>query len=220
MANAAARPGARSSTESSAVSKPVIGLVGGIGSGKSAAAAVMARRGGRVVAGDPAGHEALRQPAIRDRIARRWPAAVGLDGEIDRKTLGRIVFADPSHLRELEGIVFPWIKEQLRVQIDRARNDRSVRFVILDAAVMLEAGWNGVVDRLVFVDAPRDVRAARVAGRGWTADDLDRRERSQLGLAEKRARADAVLDNSGGPEELQRNVDELLAHLGLGPEST
>lgn len=200
--------------------KPVIGVVGGIGSGKSTAAAALARRGGQVVAGDPAGHAALRQPGIRERIVKRWPDAVGVDGEIDRQVLGRTVFANPAQLRELEAIVFPWIQERLKEEIAAAKTNPRVNFVVLDAAVMLEAGWNGACDRLVFVDAPREVRAARVAGRGWTADDLDRRERSQLGLDEKRARADAVLVNAGGTDELQAAADELLAQWGLMPEPT
>lgn len=200
--------------------KLVIGIVGGIGSGKSTAAAALARRGGRVVAGDPAGHEALRQPVIRDRIAKRWPDAVGGDGEIDRRVLGRAVFANPVQLRELEALVFPWIKGQLRDDIAAAKADAEVKFVVLDAAVMLEAGWDGACDRLVFVDAPREVRAARVASRGWTADDLDRRERSQMSLDKKRGRADAVLENSGSPDELQAAADELLAQWGLMPKPT
>jgi len=202
------------------LAKPVIGVVGGIGSGKSTAAAALARRGGRVVAGDPAGHAALRQPAIRERIAARWPDAVGADGEIDRRILGRTVFADPAQLRELEALVFPWIKQRLREDIVVAKADPDVKFVVLDAAVMLEAGWDGACDRLVFVDAPREVRAARVASRGWTADDLDRRERSQMSLDEKRGRADAVLENASGPNELQAGADVLLARWGLMPDPT
>src|SRR3954467_131397 len=95
--------------------KPVIGLVGGIGSGKSRVSAALARRGGRVVAGDPLGHDALRQPAIRDRGVERWGRGVlGPDGEIDRRKLGTVVFADAAERRALEAIVQPWIGQQLR----------------------------------------------------------------------------------------------------------
>lgn len=195
--------------------KPVIGLIGGIGSGKSAAAAALARRGGRIVAGDPAGHAALRQPEIRSHIAERWPKSIGNDGEIDRRTLGRIVFANPAQLKELESIVFPWIKLRLLEEIAAAQADPTVRFVVLDAAVMLEAGWTDACDKLIFVDAPRQVRVARVAGRGWTGDDLDRRERSQMTLEEKRALADVVLSNAGGLDELQHQADGILEKWGL-----
>src|SRR3954462_15623144 len=92
--------------------KPVIGLVGGIGAGKSRVSAALARRGGRVVAGDPAGHAALRQPVVRQQIVDRWgPGVLGPDGEIDRGKLGAVVFADESERRVLEAIVQPWIGE-------------------------------------------------------------------------------------------------------------
>jgi dephospho-CoA kinase len=200
--------------------KPVLGIIGGIGSGKSAAAIVMAKYGGRVVAGDPAGHEALRQPAIKQRITDRWPTAVATDGEIDRKRLGRIVFADPIQLRELESMVFPWIKNRLREDISAAQADPEVRFVVLDAAVMLEAGWTDVCDKLIFVEAPRAIRIARVKSRGWTGDDLDRRERSQMTLEEKKALADAILDNASGLDALERNAQVLLEKWGLMNQPT
>ncbi len=200
------------------MTKPVIGIIGGIGSGKSAAAAALARQGGRVVAGDPAGHAALLDPTIRQRIAERWPAAIDQEGNVDRKVLGRIVFADSAQLRELESFVFPWIKSRLQQEIDAAIADPAVRYVVLDAAVMLEAGWDGVCDKIIFIDAPREMRIARVAARGWSADELDRRERSQMSIEEKRRRSDAVLSNESDLNQLQRDADQLLAHWGLHVE--
>lgn len=200
--------------------KPVIGLVGGIGAGKSAAAEAFAKRGGRIVAGDPAGHAALLDPEIRARVMSRWPAAMSRDGVIDRKTLGRIVFADPAQLEELEAIVFPWIEDRLRQEIAAAQAEPAVRFVVLDAAIMLEAGWQRVCDKVVFVDVPRAMRVKRVAERGWNPEDLDRREGTQMALADKQARADAVLTNTAGMDELQNNVDALLAQWGLAAQPT
>ncbi len=202
------------------MTKPVIGIIGGIGSGKSAAAMALARHGGRAVAGDPAGHAALLDPVIRQRIAQRWPSAIGHDGNVDRKVLGRVVFADPAQLRELESFVFPWIKSRLQQEIDAAKADPAVRYVVLDAAVMLEAGWAGVCNKLVFVDASRELRIERVKARGWSADELDRRERSQMSLEEKRRRSDAVLSNQGDLSQLQRDADELLTRWGMHVESS
>src|SRR6516225_7004907 len=146
-------------SDESSSARPVIGLVGGIGAGKSRVSAALARRGGRVVAGDPVGHEALRQPAIRERIVNRWgPAVLDAAGEIDRGKLGALVFADPGARRELEAIVQPWIGDRLRAEIAKAQADPAVSFVVLDAAVMLEAGWQGACDLLVYVHAPRAVR--------------------------------------------------------------
>jgi dephospho-CoA kinase len=196
---------------------PVIGLVGGIGAGKSRVSAVLAGRGGCIVSGDPAGHEALRQPAIRERILDRWGTNVlAPAGEIDRSKLGGVVFADPAARRELEAIVQPWIRERLRAEIAKAQADPAVPFVVLDAAVMLEAGWQAACDLLVYVHAPRAVRLARVAQqRGWSAAEVAARERAQMSLTEKASRADVAVDNSGAPEALEPQVDRLLRQLNV-----
>jgi dephospho-CoA kinase len=196
------------------MSTPVIGLVGGIGAGKSRVAATLARRGGRIVSGDEAGHAALRQSGLKKRIAARWPGVIDAAGEVDRRKLGAIVFADAGERRALEAIVQPWIGARLREQIAAARTDGTVRFVVLDAAVMLEAGWTGVCDVLVFVDVPRDMRLQRVAEqRGWSAEDVARREAAQMPIEEKAARADVTVDNAGPPESLEPQVDRLLKRL-------
>jgi dephospho-CoA kinase len=194
---------------------PVVGLVGGIGSGKSRVAEALARRGAVVVAGDPAGHEALRQPEIKAAVRDRWGDGVfGADGEVNRRALGKVVFADPAELRALESVVFPWIGRRLREQLAEARVRPGVAMVVLDAAVMLEAGWNNACDRVVYVDAPREIRLARVRQRGWTEADLNAREAAQMPLDEKAARADLTIDNGGSPEQLERQLDRLMAFLG------
>jgi dephospho-CoA kinase len=197
--------------------KLVVGLVGGIGSGKSQVAAVFAVRGAKVIAGDALAHQALRQPAIRDEIVRRWGEDL-LDerGEIERRRLAGIVFADPVQRRALEELVHPWIRDRIQEEVRAAREDPHVRLIVLDAAIMLEAGWNAVCDRLVYIDAPPELRRQRVAGqRGWSAEEMEAREQAQMPLTEKAAHADHVLDNSSSLEHLSRQVDELLRSWGL-----
>jgi dephospho-CoA kinase len=198
--------------------KPVLCLIGGIGSGKSRVAAELERRGGRVVSGDQLGHEALRQEEIRRQVVGRWGTKV-LDehGEVSRKALGTIVFADPTERRDLEELVFPWIGRQLEAAVAAAKEDPAVRFVVVDAAVILEAEWNRSCDRIVYVHAPRAVRLKRLAQRGWTEEGADARARVQLPLAEKVSRAHEVVDNSGSLEELGRQLDELLGRLSIAP---
>ena len=193
--------------------KPVIGLVGGIGAGKSTVAEALAKHGGRVVAADPLGHKALEQPEILARIADAWAGRdiFTPDGKVDRKKFGRIVFPSPVERSRLEHLVHPYIEARIREEVEKAQADPKSKFVVLDAAVMLEAEWDGVCDHLIFVDAPREVRLARVtAQRGWTAADLDNREAVQIPAAKKKERADAVVDNGGSPAATTAQVNELV----------
>lgn len=194
--------------------KPVVGLIGAIGAGKSTAAKCLAARGAHVVDADTLGHEALRQPDIIAKLAALWGDPVRKpDGTLDRKEIGRIVFADPDQRNALEAVVFPYITGRARAEIAAAQANPAVAFVVLDAAVLLEAGWGQMIDKLVYVDAPRAVRVARLANRsGWTESELTAREAAQLPADAKKARADAILPNEAGPEALQDRVDTLLAN--------
>jgi dephospho-CoA kinase len=196
----------------------VVGVIGGIGSGKSEVARILAEEaGGRVISGDRVGHEVLREPDIREQVVRRWGEGIlDAQGEVDRKKLGGIVFADKSELQSLETRVHPRIKECIREELEAARRDGSVPLVVLDAAIMVEAGWADVCDRLVFVEVPWEVRLERVVrARGWSASHLGSREKAQLPLNEKVRRANHVLDNAGSVEALRQQVRDLLVLWGI-----
>ncbi|HSQ57902.1 MAG TPA: dephospho-CoA kinase [Gemmata sp.] len=192
--------------------KPVIGLIGAIGAGKSAAAGCFASRGGFVIDADALGHEALRQPEIMAAIVSRWGEGVRKsDGSLDRRAIGRIVFANPAERSGLEALVFPCIVRRITEEIAGGMRNENYRFLVLDAAVLLEAGWNNNVDRIVYVDAPRQMRLARLAARsGWIAADLAAREAAQWPAETKKGRADAVLTNDSTHASLQEQVDSLL----------
>ena len=192
--------------------KPIIGLVGGMGSGKSLVAQAFASRGGLVITADAFGHEALEQPETLARIAERWKERV-LDehGNVDRRKMGAIVFASPVERANLEMLVFPWIEQRIRAEIAKAQNDPKVPFIVLDAAIMLEANWNNVCSKIVYVHAPRAVRLERLTTqRGWTVEEVANRETAQLPLAVKASRADVAVDNSGSVENTRNQVDALL----------
>ncbi|HLW66403.1 MAG TPA: dephospho-CoA kinase [Gemmataceae bacterium] len=191
--------------------KWVIGLVGGIGSGKSLVARLLAEHGGRIVSGDEAGHEALRQPEIRQKVVTRFgPGILDEAGEIVRRKLAAIVFANVQARKDLEAIVFPWIERKLEQEIAEAKSVPAVRFVIVDAAVMLEAGWDHGCDRLVYINVPREIRLQRLAERAWELSQIEAREKAQRPLEEKASRADAIIDNSGDRAETARQVEALV----------
>lgn len=195
------------------MSKPVLGLIGAIGAGKSAAAAHLTRHGGALIDADRIGHEVLDDPAIRERVRARWPSVARPDGRLDRRAIAAIVFADADERRALEEIVYPEITRRCRVLIAEAQAAPDVRFIVLDAAVMLEAGWT-LADKLLYIDAPRPMRLARVAARGWSDDDLAQREAAQWPAAVKKQRAHAVIDNAGTLPELHAALDRQLTEWG------
>jgi dephospho-CoA kinase len=113
-------------------------------------------------------------------------------------------------------LVFPWIECRIRQEIDRAKADRHVKFVVLDAAIMLEAKWADVCDAIVFVDAPREERLRRLAEqRGWTEADVERREKAQWPLKDKITHAHVILKNTGSPDGLAEQVRVLVRQWGV-----
>jgi dephospho-CoA kinase len=195
----------------------ILGLLGGVASGKSTVAEMFHKLGAAVLDADRAGHEVLRMPAVRAAIGGRWGKdVIGPDGEIDRSALARIVFAPPPdgprQLAELEKIAHPEIRKRLRAEADQFAQ-QGAPLVILDAPVMLKAGWNALCDAIAFVDCPVDQRLARAAARGWTAEEFRRREASQESIAEKKALADFVLDNSQDVSYIQAQVERCWQSL-------
>jgi dephospho-CoA kinase len=201
---------------------PVLGLIGGIGGGKSSAARVLAGRGAAVIDADAVGHDLLEDPAIRDRVVERFGAGVlevppsGEAGRprVSRRALATIVFGDAAALRDLEAILHPAMRDRFRRTIDSLVRDRGRPCIVLDAAVLLEARWDDLCDRIVFVDAPRAERLRRATqARGWSEATFEARERSQRPVEEKRRRADWIIVNDGGPDRLEPEVERLFAWL-------
>ncbi|MCA9043139.1 MAG: dephospho-CoA kinase [Planctomycetaceae bacterium] len=187
-------------------SVPLVGLVGGVGSGKSAVAdAVAVAMRGVVIRADETGHRALKQPSIQRRLKETFgKQVVDSNGEVDRKFLANLVFGSSpeatGNREKLNAIVHPWIRSQHLREIEHLETTGEYDVILLDAPVLLEAGWQDVCDVIAFIEVPREVRLQRVAGRGWDENELTRREASQLPLDEKRTRSHVVVDNSGTVE--------------------
>lgn len=205
------------STPTSASSVPlrVIGLVGGIGSGKSTVAAEIARQaGGIVIDSDKEAKAALDRPDVRDQLVAWWGrGVVGKDGRIDRGQVADIVFRRPEERERLEGLVHPIVRSTRAQAIERARA-AGASVAIIDAPLLFEAGVDRECDLVLYVDAPLEARVGRVkATRGWDAAELERREKAQVPLEEKRQRSDDVVVNDGEPGALPGRVADLLQRI-------
>jgi dephospho-CoA kinase len=194
----------------------LIGLTGSIGMGKTETGKLFQKLGIPVSDSDAIVHALYEKGgAAVDRVAEAFPEAVK-DGRVDRVILGRIVMGDPQKLRRLEAIVHPLVRTAQRDFIERHK-DRKV--VVLDIPLLFETGRDKEVDRILVVSAPEDVQRARVLARkDMTEEKFAAILARQTPDAEKRARADFIVDTSQGLDHAERQlraiVDQLTNHLG------
>lgn len=190
-----------------------IGLVGGVASGKSLVAKLLVELGAAWLDADRAGHAVLAENAeVRDALRQRWGDGVfTADGSVDRAAVARHVFGDTGDAtaeREfLEKLLHPRIRQRLEGEgQEMLRAGRPA--VVLDAPLLLEAGWGPMCDVVLMVDASRETRLARARGRGWTEGEFDQREAAQWPIVKKRSEADVVINNDGSEDELRKSVRE------------
>lgn len=196
-----------------------IGLTGGIGSGKSTAAARLAELGAVVIDADAIAREVVEPgtPGLQAVLERFGTELLGPDGRLDRPALGRLVFADPQALADLNGILHPLIGERTAELIAAAREDA---VVVYDVPLLVENGLAGGFDVVLVVEAPLPLRLQRLAGRGMDEQTARARIAQQATDEQRRAVATIVLDNSGSQDELVRQVDDAWrAVTGPGLES-
>ena len=188
----------------------VLGIIGGIGSGKSTAAEIFQQFGTVVINADNIGHQILLMPDVKKTVQVRWGQAVFRDdGEIDRRKLATVVFADEKELEYLKSLTHPLIADEINRQ--RKEYEQSgVQLCLLDAPLLLEANWDRYVDQIVFVSAPAEMRCRRVKCRGWSENEWQQREASQFPVEEKQRLSDIILDNSGDLDHLQTQVKAIV----------
>ena len=194
--------------------RPVIGLLGGIASGKSLVAGQFAKLGCAVVDADRLAHESLAEPKIRQAIRERFGDAVlAPSGEVDRQLLGAKAFAGREDLEALEAIVHPETCRRAEKAVAAARQS-AVPAVILDAPLILEKGLDRLCDYLVYIGAPEHVRQSRAGRtRGWGPSEIARREATQVSLKAKQNRADYTVDNSTSPEHAFEQTQTILSQI-------
>ena len=202
----------------------VLGVLGGVGSGKSTVARLLAGPDGRVLSADALAHEVLRSPEVAALVRERFgPEVLGADGLPDRGRLAERIFASEdaeAARRTLEGWIHPRVRARILEALDQARSARVPR-VVLDVPLLLENevqhGLVPLCEALVFVDADAEVREGRAREkRGWSAGEVARRESAQLPLAVKRDRAEYVVQNNGSLEELEQAVAAVIEEITRG----
>lgn len=193
----------------------IIGLLGGVASGKSTVAGILARRGLQILDADAEARAVVAEPEVLAALVERFGSGILDDrGRLDRPALAAAAFADPESTAALNALVHPAVRARLEAALEAAA--AAGRPVVLDVPLLLESPLAERVTTWIFIESRADDRDARTTElRGWDAGERARREARQADLAAKRARADHILENSGTIEDLERSIDALLARLSL-----
>ena len=190
----------------------IIGLTGGIACGKSTVSAELRKRGAAIIDADALAHELSQphRPIYNAYVERFGSEIVAADGTLDRAAIARRVFADPAVRAEVEAIAHPIIRRAAEERL-RAARDENKRAAVLDVPLLFEAGWDALADETWVVALPREEQLARLLARDKAMDAGEARARiaAQMPLAEKCARADVVIDNSGTVEEIREYIGKL-----------
>ena len=191
----------------------LVGLTGGIGSGKSTVSRMLRQRGAVVLDADAFARAAVvaGSPGLRSVVARFGREILTPDGELDRPKLASIVFSDPAALADLEAIVHPEVRRMIAEGIQENLDED--RVVVLVNPLLIEMGTHRDCDVVVVVSASPETQVARSVARGMTEDDVRARIAAQLPLDERARTADVLIDNEGTLADLEREVDVLWRQL-------
>jgi dephospho-CoA kinase len=195
--------------------KPIIGLAGGIGAGKSTVAAEFGRQGCLVIDSDRLNRDVLRRPEVVSRLQEWWGSDVVEEGgEPNYGRIAEIVFADPGSRRRLEELTHPLIAQVRQAMICAVEEDQAVKAVILDSPLLIERNLDRLCHAIIFVEASEAQRLRRLrASRKWTEQQVRGREKWQAALEAKRARSDFIIDNDGSPDRLRPQVKVILEEI-------
>jgi dephospho-CoA kinase len=194
--------------------KPIIGIVGGIGSGKSFIARIFGELGCLVIDSDAQVREAFRDPQVRETLVGWWGPEVIQSDEVDRAFIARKVFVDCAERQRLEQLLHPMVKAAREREMAAAGGDANVVAFVWDTPLLFEAGLAELCDVVVFVDVPRETRLQRVRqSRGWGPEELANRENLQWPLDKKRKISDHSLSNTADAAYAREQVRALLPRI-------
>jgi dephospho-CoA kinase len=195
--------------------KPIIGIIGGIASGKSTVAAEFAKLGCAVISADSIAHEILHEEPVRDRACELFGKEIlRPDGRIDRQELARIVFADPEKLDALNKLIHPRVLRRTEELIAQYNHCAHAKAIVLDMPLLIEVGWVNRCDRLIFVACDRSRRADRLKQAGLLDErELRIREKFQISVDKKAELADNTIDNNSDFLTLVRQIQDIFSDI-------
>ena len=189
----------------------VIGLTGGIGTGKSEVTRLLGSLGAVVINADQVGHEAYKpdSESWNEVVKAFGEAILRSNREIDRQKLGNILFGDPDQLAKLNRIMHPRMAHIVSEKLESLR-DQGTAVVVVEAALLFEAGWDSLVDEVWATDSPVETVIKRLQARnGMSAEEVLKRIDSQMDRSERLSRAQVIVDNGGDVADLESTVDRL-----------
>jgi len=194
--------------------KPVIGILGGIGSGKSTVAAEFARLGCKVIDADKIAHELLDESTVKEKIIVSFGRAI-LDSEdkIDREKLAEIVFADAQKLSLLNRIIHHLVLQRAEELIKQYNRQNQVKAIVLDMPLLVEVGWDKRCDKLIFVDCEQKIRLKRAKKSGFEKNQVKIRENFQISLDNKANLADNMIENNSDFSALAKQVADIFTYI-------
>jgi len=194
--------------------KPIIGILGGIGSGKSTVAAEFAKLGCKVIDADKIAHELLDEPAVKEKcIASFGRAILDSDDKIDREKLAEVVFADDEKLASLNRIIHPIVLQRAEELIEQYNRQNQVKAIVLDMPLLVEVGWDKRCDRLIFVNCEQKLRLNRAKKLGFQKKQVKIRENFQISLDNKADLADNTIENNSDFSALARQVVNIFSYI-------
>ncbi len=194
--------------------KPIIGILGGIGSGKSTAAAEFAKLGCKVIDADKIAHELLGEPSVKEKVVGLFGRSIlNPEGKIDREKLAEVVFADADKLSLINEIIHPLVLQRAGELIKQYDCQKQVKAIVLDMPLLVEVGWDKRCDKLIFVDCEQKLRLDRAKKLGFDKNQVKIRENFQISLDNKANLADNTIDNNSDFSELVRQVANIFTSI-------
>jgi len=195
--------------------KPIIGILGGIGSGKSTVAAELGKLGCAVIDADKIAHRLLNEPSIREQIVEFFGGGVlTIDGTVDHCKLARMAFSDAGKIEKLNRIVHPAVMAKVEQKIEEIQGVGQAKAIVLDIPLLVEVGWDKRCDALIFIKCDYKKRLERAKKIGLLdPDELKKRENFQISLDTKAAIAENTVENNSDLSALTRQVAEIFPEI-------